>query len=182
MGRFFQALKQKTLASSSGPTSAQLQQAGQTIFIEAKNAKDLEEVILVQKAHYLQTQNGAGLPHPGLSAVVSTSIPDSGAATSVLVPTSFQVLKVVALSLKNASGSDASVQVSLTDGTTSVILSSGTLGDGSELPIITPLFTTNALGAGSGQSGINLDSSLQIKVASNQNITANCAYQSLSVA
>jgi hypothetical protein len=182
MSRFFELLKLKTLAGSSGPSSAELQSAGETIFIERPNTKQLEDLIMVQKAHYFQTQNGAGLPHPGLSAVLTTSIPDSGAATSVLVPTNFQVLKIVALSLKNASGGDASVQVTLTDGSTSVVLAAGTVGDGGELPIITPLVVTSALGAGSSASGILVDSSLQIKVASNASITSNVAYQTLSVA
>lgn len=182
MGRFFQALKQKTLAGSTGPTSSQLQQAGQTIFVEKSNTNDLNEVILVQQAHYFQTQNGAGLPHPGLSKVISTAIGDSGTATAVVSPTSFEVFNVVGLTLKNASGGDASVQVSLTDGTTSMILATGTVGDGGELPIITPLVVTSALGAGSACSGVKLDSSLTIAVASNANITANVAYQVLSVA
>lgn len=182
MSRFFELLKLKTLAGSQGPTSAELQSAGETIFIERPNSNQLEELILVQKAHYFQTQNGAGLPHPGLSAVTSTNIPDSGTATTVLAPENFQVLNVVALSLKNASGGDASVQVSLTDGSTSVILASGTVGDGGELPIITPLVVNSALGAGSGSAGIKLDSSLQLKVASNATISAIVAYQTLSVA
>jgi len=182
MSRFFELLKLKTLAGSQGPTSAELQSAGQTIFIEKPNQRELEDLITVQKAHYFQTQNGAGLPHPGLSSVVSTNIPDSGTATSVLVPTDFQVLNVIALTLKNASGGDASVQVTLTDGTTSCVLAAGTVGDGGELPIITPLVVNSALGAGSGSAGIKLDSSLQIKVASNANISSIVAYQTLSVA
>jgi hypothetical protein len=182
MGRFLQNLKQKTVAGSSGPSSAELQQSGETIYLENPNIRDLEELILVQKAHAYQTQNGAGLPHPGLSAVSSASIPDSGTATSVLVPTDFQVFNIVALTLKNASGSDASVQVSISDGTTSLVLSTGTLADGGEEPIITPLLVTSAFGAGGSSSGITIDSSLQVKVASNQNITANVAYQTLSVA
>ena len=180
MGRFFQSLKQKTVAGNSGPSSSELQGAGQTIFIEKANQLDLEELILVQKAHYFQTQNG-GMPHPGLSQVVSTTIPDSGTATTVLSPTNFQILKVVGLSIKNASGGDASIQVSLTDGTTSLILATGTVGDGGELPLITPLVVTSALGAGSSSGGVLLDSSLQIKVASNASVSAIVAYQTISV-
>lgn len=182
MGRFFQSLKQKTVAGSAGPTSSELENAGKTIFLEKSNTNDLEELILVQKAHYFQTQNGAGLPHPGLSAVLSTSIPDSGVATDVITPTNFQIVKVVALTIKNASGGDASVQVKLTDGTTSCVLATGTVGDGGELPIITPLVVSSALGSGSGSAGINLDSSLKIQIASNANVTALVAYQTLSVA
>lgn len=181
MARFLNNLKQKTVAGAGGPSSSELQASGQTIYLEKPNVNDLEELILVQKAHAMQTQNGAGLPHPGLSQVVSTSIPDSGSATSVLIPVNFEVFNIVGLTLKNASGGDASVQVSLSDGTTSLILATGTVGDGGELPIISPLLVTSALGSGSSSSGIMIDSNLQIKVASNATISANVAYQVLSV-
>jgi hypothetical protein len=182
MARFLNNLKQKTVAGSRGPSSSELQSAGETIFLENPNIPDLEELIMVQKAHAYQTQNGAGLPHPGLSQIESTSIPDSGAHTAIVSPTNYQVFNVVAITLKNASGSDASVQVNLTDGSSAVTLAAGTVGDGGELPIITPLNMTSALGAGSASSGIMVDSSLYLTVASNQNIVANVAYQVLSVA
>ena len=73
MGRFYSNLKQKTIAGTTGPTSAQLRDTGQTIFIESRNQSDLGELILVQKANILQHQNGK-LPHPGLSAIAETAI------------------------------------------------------------------------------------------------------------
>jgi hypothetical protein len=96
--------------------------------------------------------------------------------------TNFQVLNVVALTIKNNSGSDASVQINLTDGSTSLTLAAGTVGDGGELPVITPLNMTSALGAGSSSSGLMIDSTLYLTVASNQAVVANVAYQVLSVA
>jgi hypothetical protein len=182
MARFLNNLKQKTVAGSRGPSSSELQSSGETIFLENPNIPDLEELILVQKAHAYQTQNGAGLPHPGLSKVESTSIPDSGAHTAIVSPTNFQVLNVVGLTIKNNSGSDASVQINLTDGSTALTLAAGTVGDGGELPIITPLNMTSALGAGSSSSGLMIDSTLYLTVASNQAVVANVAYQVLSVA
>lgn len=181
MARFLNNLKQKTMAGAGGPSSEELQQAGQTIFLERPNVLDLEELILVQDAHAKQTQNGAGLPHPGISKVVSTSIPDSGTATSVVTPANFEVFNIVALTLKNASGGDATVQVSISDGTTSVLLATGTVADGAELPIITPFLVNSTFGAQSASSGIMIDSTLLVKVAANANITANVAYQVLSV-
>lgn len=181
MARFLNNLKQKTIAGAGGPSSSELQSAGQTIFLERPNKLDLEELVLVQDAHAKQTQNGAALPHPGLSKVESTSIPDSGSATNVLTPANFEVFNIVALTLKNASGGDAAVQVSISDGTTSVLLASGTVADGAELPIITPFLVNSTFGAGSSSSGLMIDSTLLIKVAANANITANVAYQVLSV-
>ena len=181
MARFLNNLKQKTMAGTGGPSSEELQQAGQTIFLERPNVLDLEELILVQDAHAKQTQNGAGLPHPGISKVVSTSIGDSGTATNIVTPANFEVFNIVALTLKNGSGGDASVQVSISDGTNSVLLATGTVADGAELPIITPFLVNSTFGAQSASSGIMVDSTLLVKVASNANITANVAYQVLSV-
>ena len=65
-GRFLNNLKQKTIAGTGGPTSTELQNAGQTIFIEKPNLKQLEELALIQGAHQLQTQNN-GLLWPGKS-------------------------------------------------------------------------------------------------------------------
>jgi hypothetical protein len=181
MGRFFSNLKQKTIAGSTAPTSAQLRDTGQSIFIESRNQSDLGELILVQKANILQHQNNS-LPHPGLSQVISTAIPDSGTPTSVLSPSNFEVFSVVGLTIKNASGGSASVQISLSDGTDSIVLGAGAISDGVEFPLITPFIVTDSLGGGSATSGIMIDSSLQILVASNANVTCNVAYQSLSVA
>jgi hypothetical protein len=182
MARFLNNLKQKTMAGSSGPSSEELQQAGQTIFLERSNINDLEELILVQDAHAKQTQNGAGLPHPGISKVVSTSISDSGAATSVLVPANYEIFNIIALTIKNTSGGDAGIQVTVSDGTTSVLLGQGNVSNGTEFPLITPFIVTDTLGGGSASSGMMIDSKLQIFVASDANISANVAYQVLSVA
>ena len=80
MGRFFRSLKTLKIAGAGAPTSSQLQEAGQSIYIEKANQTDLGELILVQKANILQHQNNS-LPHPGLSAIQSSTIPDSGAPT-----------------------------------------------------------------------------------------------------
>ena len=83
MARFLNNLKQKTIAGSSGPSSSELQQAGQTIFLERPNVKDLEELMMVQAAHQLQTQNN-GLLWPGKSSIIETSIPDGQTEKAVL--------------------------------------------------------------------------------------------------
>ena len=180
MGRFFSNLKQKTIAGSTAPTSAQLRDTGKTIYIEKRNSQDLGELILIQKANILQHQNNS-LPHPGLSAVVSTAIHDSGAATTVLAPSDFEVFNVVALTIKNTSGGDAGVQISISDGSTTVLLAQGNISNNTEFPIITPFLVSDSLGASSSASGLLIDSSLQVFVASDAAVTANVAYQVLSV-
>ena len=93
MGRFFRSLKTLKIAGAGAPSSTQLQEAGQSIYIEQANYKDLGELILVQKANILQHQNQT-LPHPGLSGIVDASIPDSGAPTEIKTPVDFEVLQV----------------------------------------------------------------------------------------
>ena len=98
MGRFFSNLKTLKIAGAGAPTSTQLQETGQTIYIEAKNHKDLGELILIQKANILQHQNQT-LPHPGLSAVDTSTISE-GATDSPLnpIPTDFQMYEIQAVS------------------------------------------------------------------------------------
>jgi hypothetical protein len=173
-GRFLNLLKQKTLAGSNGPSSAQLQSAGETIYIEQPNLRDLEEVILVQSAHAFQTQNGAGLPHPGLSAIESIAVSDSG-VTTVKQPANFQILEVAYLAIKNDTGGDSSTSLSLTDGTTSVPLFQGTGTAGQTTTIFGPL-TTNL------QQPFKIDSSLFIQCATDVAVTILIGYRTLSVA
>jgi hypothetical protein len=173
-GRFLNLLKQKTLAGSNGPSSAQLQSAGETIYIERPNLSDLEEVILVQSAHAFQTQNGAGLPHPGLSAIESVAVSDSG-VTTVKQPANFQILQVAYLAIKNEGGGDSSTQLSLTDGTTSVPLFSGTGTAGQTTTIFGPL-STNL------QQPFNIDSSFYIQAATDVAVNILIGYRTLSVA
>jgi hypothetical protein len=180
MGRFFQNLKQLKIAGAGAPTSSQLQQTGQSIFIEKTNQTDLGELILVQKANQLQHQNQT-LPHPGLSAVVSTAIPDSGAATAVLSPSDFEIYNIIGFTIKNTSGGAAGVQISISDGTTSIVLGQGNVANGTEFPLITPFIVTDTLGGGSASPGLKLDSSLKIFVASDAAVSAIVAYQTLSV-
>lgn len=173
-GRFLNLLKQKTLAGSNGPTSAQLQSAGETIYIEQPNLRDLEHLIIVQSAHSLQTQNGAGLPHPGLSAIDSVAVSDTG-VTTVKQPANFEILQVAYLAIKNDTGGDSSTSLSLTDGTTSVPLYSGTGTAGQTTTIFSPL-STNL------QQPFNIDSSFYIQAATDVAVTILIGYRTLSVA
>lgn len=178
MGRFFRSLKQLKIAGAGAPTSAQLQQAGQSIYIEKANQTDLGELILVQKANILQHQNNS-LPHPGLSAVQSSTIPDSGAPTEIKTPVDFELIQVGMLAFKNTSGGAAAVSVALTDGTTSVIIWSGSVGNGVTKVIVNPL-------AYSGSSDevtlpFTIDSGLYIMASSDAEVTALMGYRMLSV-
>lgn len=178
MGRFFRSLKTLKIAGAGAPTSTQLQEAGQSIYIEKTNSKDLGELILVQKANILQHQNQT-LPHPGLSAIATSTIPDSGAPTEIKTPVDFELLEVGMLAIKNTSGGSASVTVALTDGTTSVIIWSAAVANGATSVILNPL----------GFSGATdelalpfiIDSGLYIMASSDAEVTALMGYRTLSV-
>lgn len=178
MGRFFKNLKTLKIAGVGAPTSAQLQETGQTIYIEKSNSSDLGELILVQKANILQHQNQT-LPHPGLSGIESATIPDSGAPTAIKTPVDFEILQVGMLAIKNTSGGSASVSVALTDGTTSVIIWTGSVGNGVTTVILNPL---GFAGATDDLSQPFLtDSSLYLMASSDAEVTALMGYRTLSV-
>ena len=180
MGRFFSNLKQKTIAGSGGPSSAQLRDTGKTIFIEKRNSTDLGELILVQKANILQHQNGS-LPHPGLSVIVETAIGDSGTPADVNpVPTNFELLQVCVLAVKNTSGGTAAVTIAITDGTTSIPLIAGlSVANGSTSIVTSPIADQGS--TSSSNSPFLLDSSLKLMASSDADITVQVGYRTLSV-
>jgi hypothetical protein len=177
MARFLNNLKQKTIAGSSGPSSSELQAAGQTIFLERPNVKDLEELMMVQAAHQLQTQNN-GLQWPGQSSIIETSIPDGQTETAVLIPSGFQIYRVRALMLKNATGGAAACAVSFNDGTTSVpMVQLGSISGGSTASVINPFVVATS---SNGVGPLDIDSSLYITVTSDTALTAQMAVQLMS--
>jgi len=180
MGRFFSNLKQKTIAGSTAPTSAQLRDTGQTIFIEKRNTEDLGELILVQKANILQHQNGR-LQHPGLSALVSTTIPDSGTPTDVKpVPKNFEVYEIASLSIANATGGAAAVTIALTDGTNVAPIVSGlAVGAGATEILVSPLAFDGS--TSSTNSPFTIDSSLRLMSSSDTAVTIQVGYRVFSV-
>tara|TARA_Y100000004_G_C8936948_1_gene422515 strand:+ start:159 stop:704 length:546 start_codon:yes stop_codon:yes gene_type:complete len=180
MGRFYSNLKQKTIAGDTSPTSAQLRDTGQTIFIESRNQSDLGELILVQKANILQHQNGR-LQHPGLSEIKETAISDSGVPADVEpVPKFFEVFEVCLLSVKNTSGGTASVTIALTDGTTSVPLISGlSVTNGSTSILVSPLAFDGS--TSNTNSPFTIDSSLYLMASSDASVTVQVGYRTMSV-
>jgi len=179
MGRFFQNLKQKTIAGAGGPTSTQLKETGQTIFIEKSNSQDLGELILIQKANQLQHQNQT-LPHPGLSSIASTSIPDSGAMTDIINPSNFEIFQVAYLAIKNEGAGTAAVTVGLTDGTTTVQIYGGNTTAGATTVILNPL-GFNDVDSTRFSLPFLIDSSLKVVVSSDAAVTALMGYRTLSV-
>lgn len=171
MGRFFSNLKTLKIAGAGAPTSTQLQETGQTIYIEAKNHKDLGELILIQKANILQHQNQT-LPHPGLSAVDTSTISE-GATDSPLnpIPTHFQMYEIQAVSCSNAGASSADVEVSIGDGSNYVPIASASIGAGQESTI--DLAKLHGRGY--------LDSSLFLVASASKEVTFSVAYSTISV-
>jgi len=168
MGRFFKNLKLKTLTGAGGPTSAELRDTGRTIYIDKSNQNELEELILVQKAHYYQTQN-AGLQHPGLSEITTTSIPGIEDYVPIISPVGQEIYKPLAFTVTNSSGSTATWKFGFMDASNNV------------LDLVAPQSLAN------GATAINLeidsyllDSSMYFVVYSNQDIDVQLATIKLS--
>ena len=179
MGRFFQNLKTKTIAGSSGPTSTQLQTTGQTIFIDKSNKAELEELILAQKAHYFQTQNGAGLPHPGLSEILTSIIDGIEDYVAPLVPLGQEIYKMSALSLTNDSGVTANYKIGITDGVTNMDLTASTTLNNATT-VTWSVF--QRAGVPGNILPVNLfESSMYLVVYSDQDLQCDMALQKLSV-
>jgi len=178
MGRFFKNLKTLKIAGVGAPTSSQLQETGQSIYIDKANQTDLGELILVQKANILQHQNQT-LPHPGLSAIADASIPDSGAPTAIKTPVDFEVLQVGSLAVKNTSGGSAAVSIALTDGSTSFVIWSGSVGNGTTKVILNPLAFNGA--SDELTMPFLIDSSLYLMASSDAAVNVLLAYRTLSV-
>ena len=180
MGRFFQNLKTKTIAGSGGPTSTQLQTTGQSIFIDKSNRAELEELILVQKAHYFQTQNGAGLPHPGQSEVKIKIIDGIEDYISILEPLGQEIYKVNALSIRNESGGSGTYSVAMMDASsnTVVLVNGATLANNTTNLLLNPLKQSSSA---EGAWPPLLDSSLVLAVYCNVDMTVRMAVQKLSV-
>jgi len=180
MGRFFQNLKQLKIAGAGAPSSTQLQQTGQSIYIEAGNHKDIGELILIQKANQLQHQNQT-LPHPGLSSISTTVINDSGTPATVSpLPVDFELLQVCVLAIKNTSGGSAAVTLAITDGTTSIPLVAGlSVADGATVPIVSPLAFDGSTSA--TNSPFLLDSNLFLMASSDAEVSLLVGFRTLSV-
>jgi len=172
MGRFFRTLKNKTIAGAGSPSSSELQATGQNIYIDSANHKDLGELILIQKANVLQHQNQT-LPHPGLSAVDTSTISE-GSTDAPLnpIPTDFQLYQIHAVSVSNAGASSADVEVSIGDGSNYVPLASASIGAGAEQTIDLGKIVTGG--------GI-IDSSMFLVASASKEVTFSVAFSTLSV-
>jgi len=171
MGRFFKNLKTLKIAGVGAPTSTQLQETGQTIYIEKTNSSDLGELILVQKANILQHQNQT-LPHPGLSAVATSTISE-GASDQPLnpMPTDFELFEIQAVSVSNAGASSSDIEVSIGDGSNYVPIASASVSAGAEATI--------DLGKLHGRGYI--DSTLFLVASASKEVTFSVAYSTISV-
>ena len=179
MGRFLRNLKQKTIAGAGGPTSAELRDSGQTLFIESRNLDELDELILIQRAHELQLLN-QGIIHPGLSTILETTVNDSGTPVNLKVPVNQEVFQMQILAIKNTSGGAAAVTIAATDGTTSVPLILGlSVANGETKLIISPLAfdgSTSSLNA-----SFNIDSSFYLVASSDAEVTAIQGLRTISL-
>jgi len=179
MGRFFENLKQKTIAGSSGPTSGQLRDTGKTIFLESRSVDDLEELILVQRAHQLQCLNN-GIIFPGLSEIASITVDDSGSPVTLKTPVNQELFEIGCLAIKNTSGGAAAVTIALTDGTTSIPLIAGlSVANGATVPILSPLAFDGS--TSSVNTTFMIDSGFYLMASSDAEVTALIGLRQISL-
>jgi hypothetical protein len=179
MGRFLRNLKQKTIAGANGPSSAELRDSGQTIFLDSRNLDELDELIMVQRAHELQHLFGNTV-HPGLSTILSTTIDDSGSPVTIAQPLNNEVIKLNVLALKNTSGGTATVTISITDGITMIpLVSSLSVSNGATVPLLSPLAYDGS--TSSLNTPFELDSTFYLVGQSDAEVTALSGLRMISL-
>jgi hypothetical protein len=112
-------IKTKTLGGSDAVTATQLDGAADTVYLEPANQAELLDITMVNQAIQSSRQNG-GIPKGSLSQIIAVTVSDS--PTDILKPTGEEVYRINAITIKESSGSDATVSFGLSDGTSSMSL------------------------------------------------------------
>lgn len=139
--RFLNLLKTKTIGGSSQATATELDDSADSVFLEPSNLGDILQVGHINSAIQASRQN-SGLPKGSLSVVSTVSIGDS--QTNLAVPSNEQVYSINAITLKNGGGSTIDYEIRLTDGTTAMVIASGTAPAGANTVIYSPIATSSA--------------------------------------
>lgn len=139
--RFLNLLKSKTMGGSSQASSTELDNAADSVFLEPSNLQDILQVGHINAAIQNSRQNN-GIAKGSLSVVETVTITDS--QTNVVVPSDEQVYRVNAITLKNGGGSTIDYEIRLTDGTTAMVIASGTAAANQNTVIYSPLANSSA--------------------------------------
>jgi hypothetical protein len=119
--RFLRLIQTRKIGTDDQPTASELDDASKNTFLEPQNQAELLDITMVNTAIQSARQNG-GLPKGSLSNIIEVTVSDS--PTTLLQPTNEQVYQVNAITIKESSGSTATVTFALTNGTASMQLGS----------------------------------------------------------
>jgi len=111
--RFLNLIKTKQIGGSNQVSADELDAAADSVFLEPNNLQDLLQIGHINAAIQNSRQNN-GIPKGSLSQITSTVLSDS--PTTVLQPTNEEVFSISAMTIKESSGSTATVTFALTDG------------------------------------------------------------------
>ena len=137
--RFLRLIQTKTLGGSDAASASQLDAAADNVFLEPANQSELLDITMVNQAIQSSRQNG-GIPKGSLSRVVSITVSDS--PTTLLQPTGEEIYQIQTITIKESSGSTATVSFALTDGSTSSLIGAFAGGANAETSVYGPIMSS----------------------------------------
>lgn len=136
--RFLNLLKTKSIGGSNQASATELNNSADLVFLEPNNLMDILQIGHVNHAIQASRQNN-GIPKGSLSVVKSITVSDT--PTIILQPSNEEVYQINAMTIKETSGSTATVTFVMTDGTTSMQLGSSAGSANQETNVFGPFKT-----------------------------------------
>jgi hypothetical protein len=140
--RFLRLIQTRKIGGSDQASATELDAAADTTFLEPQNQAELLDITMVNNAIQASRQNG-GLPKGSLSKIVEVTVSDS--PTTLLQPTNEQVFQIQNITIKESSGSTATLSLAITDGSTSTLIGSYAGGANAETSVYGPIMPSSAL-------------------------------------
>jgi hypothetical protein len=139
--RFLNLVKTRTLGGTNAATATELNAAADPVFLEPSNQAELLDITMVNDAIRSSRQNG-GLPKGSLSKLISVTVSDS--PTVLLQPTGEEIYRIQNITIKESSGSTATVTFAITDGSASSVIGTFSAGANSEVSAYGPIMSSAA--------------------------------------
>mgnify|MGYP003111591420 CR=1 FL=1 len=137
--RFLNLLKTKSIGGNTQASASELNNSADSVFLEPDNLQEILQIGHVNSAIMKSRQNG-GLPKGSLSQLVSVTVSDS--PTVLLQPTNEEVYQIQNITIKESSGSTATVTFALTDGSSSSQIGTFSAGANSEVSAYGPIMSS----------------------------------------
>tara|TARA_Y100000401_G_scaffold97758_1_gene85225 strand:- start:1382 stop:1918 length:537 start_codon:yes stop_codon:yes gene_type:complete len=139
--RFLNLIKTRTLGGTNAATASELNAAADSVFLEPNNQAELLDITMVNDAIRSSRQNG-GLPKGSLSKLITVTVSDS--PTVLLQPTGEEIYRIQNITIKESSGSTATVTFALSDGSSSSVIGTFSAGANSEVSAYGPIMSSAA--------------------------------------